>query len=191
MPVLDLEHELETRFVSTLRSVFATDNKFLYNKDDKQTKVLITTEYPDTETPWKTPQIIVTDIAWNFNAYQFIGNNFNRDVAVGKIVNAQTEFAASVPYSVTLLCMGIKYDSKDVANRLFNYISLINFADFNATGLNIVNIGKNPMVVATQFPEKVFQTPITVSGEFIWTGLIDVNGTVLQHDDIKLETQIK
>jgi len=72
---------------------------------------------------------------------------------------------AQIPYSVSLICLG-QYDvSRNLANRLAYYV------DFEAYEylsdnlmLNIRNITKSPSSVKEQYPEKIFQTPVTVQG---------------------------
>ena len=53
----DIEREIEKRFIVGFRSVFVYSNLFKYNNNDKESKVIITPDFPSKEYDGKIPQI--------------------------------------------------------------------------------------------------------------------------------------
>jgi hypothetical protein len=165
MAFTDIEREIEARYVRGVRRIFEFDDEFMYNVSDEISRVIITTDFPNPDTPFKTPHIVITGIGYQNESQYGFSNNFNQNFAVNGIRNYGSEYVAQIPYSVSLICLG-QYDvSRNLANRLAYYV------DFEAYEylsdnlmLNIRNITKSPSSVKEQYPEKIFQTPVTVQG---------------------------
>jgi hypothetical protein len=169
MSSVNIEYELEKRFVLALRAIFEIDDTFVYNDDEETTKLLIASEYPQQGTEIKIPRIIVTNISFGFNSLNSINNNFYREVFVnGKYGQ---EFLNIIPYNVNLMCLAPLFDSKDLANKVLNYISFEASEVFDAVQLNVMNVAKGVTVPQSQYPEKIFETPIAVQGKVDWKGV--------------------
>jgi hypothetical protein len=165
MGFIDIEYEIEKRYIAGLRRIFEFDEEFMYNDSDNKTRVIITPDFPETDNSFKTPHIVVTGIAYQTETESTFGNNFFRDVALSGIRNYATEHTFQIPYSVSLVCMGEGDISRNLANKLFYYVSFhaYDFLSGNCQ-LNFRNVGKGPSGPKEQYPEKIFQTPITVQG---------------------------
>jgi hypothetical protein len=171
VPIFDIEYELEKRFVKGLRAIFENDDVFSYNSNDEDTKVIITTDYPQKDAPGKTPHIIVTDVGYNINTQNFFGNNFYRDFATATATNGAQEFVNIIPYSINLVSLGEWSLSKDLGSKVAQYVSFIAFDYLSETlELHIQSIGKNPTAPHAQYPEHIFQTTISLQGNLYWAG---------------------
>ena len=53
IPITDIEYELEKKFIKGLRAIFENDDDFRYNENDKESGVIITTDYPEKDAPLK------------------------------------------------------------------------------------------------------------------------------------------
>ena len=161
---IDIEYELERKFIGSLRGIFEFDDKFIYNNNEQKTGIIITTDYPNKDVPGKVPHVILTSLAYEIN----MDSSFNRDY-FGNIPNGQS-YAKLVPYSLTLLCLGIDYESKDLANKVVDYITFTASDVFDAQNLNITHVSKGVSSPQEQYPEKVFGTPVTLNGNLNWVG---------------------
>ncbi|MCX8074095.1 MAG: hypothetical protein N2749_00715 [Clostridia bacterium] len=177
VPIVDIEYELEKKFVKGLRAIFENDTDFSYNDNDIDTRIIITTEYPEKDIPSKTPHIIVTNIAYQINTQSFIGNNFYRDINYMGMKNGAQEYANVIPYSLSLICLAEWALSKDLANRLVQYIGFVAHDYLSEDlGLHVDSVSKNPTSPYNQYPEKLFQTTLSVQGHYYWTGAKTLNG---------------
>lgn len=192
MACVDIEYELEKMLVTSIQGVFAFDNKFIYNEDETLTKVSITSEYPDETVPLKQPQIIVTQISFDFNLDNSLNRNFADQIFGKNDVFMGNRYMNIIPYSVTLLCLGQYYESKDLANKLVNYVAFQASSVFDSVGLHITRVSKGASTPQAQFPTKVFQTPVSVLGNLHWVGTkttdVDLT-TMLNNIKLKLEKQ--
>jgi hypothetical protein len=195
MPCVDIEYALEEKFVTALQGVFAFDDKFIYNEDDIQTKIIITPDYPEDNTPIKVPHLIVTGISYEFNLDTSMFRNFAGNVFGDNGIQTGNKYANIIPYSVTLICLAQLFESKDLANKVINYISFEASEAFDYVGLNITRTIKGQSSPQTQFPEKIFQTPVTVTGNLHWTGTKTVDmlniSNVLQKIKSNIENYIQ
>lgn len=168
----DAEYEIEKRFVKGLRSIFEKDGRFLYNKDIKDTKLLITTDYPDNlEKLGFIPHIIVSNVTLQNNLHNSFGYNFYRQSDHKNLKANVQEYAYIIQYSVVLQCTAAKNTSKDLANRLAWYITFAASKYLSEDlGLQISNISKSSASPSRQHPEKIFDTPIQVTGTLYWVG---------------------
>lgn len=165
MSFTDIEKELEARFIKGLRRIFEFDNEFMYNVSNEETKIIITPDFPDIDKPFKIPHIVVTGIAYQTNAQFGFNNNFFQNVPYNNIRNYAKENVFDAQYSVSLVCLG-EYDvSRNLANRGIYYI-MFHAYDYLSGNLklNIQNATKSPTSLKEPYPEKVFQTPISVQG---------------------------
>lgn len=168
----DPEYELEKRFVKGFRAVFEKDERFVYNKNQNQTGVVITTDFPDdADTPLKIPHAVISDIVFQNNIQTSFGYNYLRDVSVKNIINGAQQYAFIYPYSLTIYCSGTRNASKDLAARVNWWLSLGATAYFSENlGLQITGIQKGRSNLSAQYPEKVFDTPISIQGTLYWVG---------------------
>lgn len=171
--VADIEYEIEKRFVLSLRKIFEFDDRFIYNKDEKITKIVITSEYPEKDAPLKTPHIVVAGISYQFDMQRTFYGNYN-DLELdssGKIVIGEN-FVNVVPYSLSIICLGELFSSKDLANKVVNYITLAARDVFDGLNLNIASVGKGASGARSQQPEKIFETNVSVQGHVQWNGSV-------------------
>lgn len=167
----NIEYELEEKFIRGLRSVFAKDNDFRYNEKDKDSKVLITGDYPDKKIVEKTPHIIVSGINFQTDPELGFTNTFSRDMTYNGMVNGAQVYVNVIPYSLSIISLGEWYDSKDLGARVFEYLRFVANEYFSLNlELYLRSITKNQTVLSKQYPEKIFETVIGVSGTLYWAG---------------------
>ena len=192
MSILDIEYELEKKYIKGLKAIFEKDTDFSYNSSDEDTKVIITTDYPEGDTPFKTPHIVVSGIAYQLNPQNTFNNNFYRDVEYNGMANGAQEFANIIPFSLTLICLGEWSLSKDLSNRLVQYLSFIAYSYFyDILGVQVMNISKSPTVPQSQFPEKVFETSVSIQGNLEWAGTKTSDGLLAGIDTPVTNINIK
>lgn len=161
----DIEREIEKRFIVGFRSVFVYSNLFKYNNNDKESKVIITPDFPSKEYDGKIPQIVVSSVSFASSTDIGLSDGFNTDVSMFGIANYQSEHYIKVNYSATFLCYGIYDSSRNLANELFYWLRVRAKKYFSDNlKLNMRDISKQPTGPDSQFPEKIFRTPVTVSG---------------------------
>jgi len=168
----DAEYEIESRITRGLRAIFEKDKKFVYNKNQEESQLLITIDYPDSlVVAEKLPHIIVSQVTLQNNPQTTFGYNFYKDVTYNGIVNGAQQYAYIIPYSLTLVCSGQQNTSKDLASRVHWYTSFaaINYLS-EKLGLQISNISKGNASPSKQYPEKIWDTPIQLSGTLYWIG---------------------
>lgn len=170
MPAMDLEYELEKRYVTSLRSIFAFDNKFIYNEDDEKTLIQITPDYPEKDAIIKYPHIVVTNISFDVNLDNTLNRNFAYNMFDTSGMMQGSKFLNIIPYSITMLCLAELFESKDLSNKLVNYISFSASEVFDVMGLHVTRVSKGVSTPQQQFGEKVFQTPVSVIGNIHWQG---------------------
>lgn len=162
-----MEKLLEERFIRGLRRVFEFDDQFRYNVNDKATRIVIAPDYPkgEVEQPFKTPQILVSGISFNVQTQMGLSNNLQEDVAHAGITNYAQRHFFRTPFSANFICLG-EYDiSRNLANRVFYYISFRAYDYFSsALNLNIENVAKGTTDPRDQYPEPIFQTPVSIQG---------------------------
>lgn len=170
--VFNVEYELEKRFIKGLRAIFEKDSDFSYNNDEEVTGVVITTDYPeDQEVPLKIPHLIITGIGFQSSTENTFGYNFMADEKAFGLVNGVQSYANIVPYSLTIICAGNRNDSKDLASKLSEYITFSASYYLNETmDLQISTINKSPTGPSKQFPQKLFETNISIQGTLYWIG---------------------
>lgn len=166
--MFNAEYELEKRLIKGLKAVFEKDEDFNYNVNRNDTGVVITGDYPDDENaPLQKPHIIVTSISISDNAQNTFTNNFMRDIKYDGMKNAVQEYAFILPYSVTILCSGDHSTSKDLASILREYLSCSAYGYLSETlGLNMTHIQKGGSNPSKQYPQTIFDTPISIQGTF-------------------------
>ena len=168
----DAEYELEKKLVRGLRAIFEKDSRFVYNKNQKESDLMITIDYPDNaDVIDKIPYIVVTGINISNNMQNTFGYNFYKDVTHKGMKNGAQEYAYILPYSVTLLCSGQQSTSKDLASRVHWYITFAAAEQLSENlGLQITEVRKGQCSPSKQFPQKIFDTPIQISGTLYWVG---------------------
>ena len=168
--VIDIEREIEAKYVIALRTIFEFDNKFIYNKDDKLTKVLITAEYPDKQAVLKTPHIVIAGISYQFDTENAFYKNYARNVfdENGRCIGSVS--VNVVPYNANIICVGEQYLSKDLANKVVNYLVIAAKEIFEGLHLNIRSVSKGQTGPYRQYPDKAFETSIAIQGHVQWQG---------------------
>ena len=170
----DAEYELGVKITKGFRSIFEKDTRFVYNKNHKETGIIITVDYPEESTlelPEFVPHLVVSQITFQSNPQNSFSYNFMRDIEVNDIKNGAQQYAFMIPYSVTLLCVGDANTSRELSSRVNWYATFagINFLS-EKLGLQISNIQKGAMMPSKQFPKKVYDTPINMAGTYYWVG---------------------
>lgn len=168
MSPFDIEYELEKRFKKGLEAIFEKDDEFGYNSIDKETKVIITTDYPSPDTPFKTPHIVITGESHDINTQTTFGNNFFRDVKYNGMINGSRQFANVIPYSISLVCLGQWSLSKDLANRVAGYVSAAAY-DYlsNTLNLHIQRVVKGATSPQSQYPKRFLKQLYLFKESFI------------------------
>lgn len=168
MAYTDIEREIEARYIKGLRRVFEFEDDFRYNKNESETGVIISSEFPAKDCSFKIPHMVVSGISYQSDLQNTLNHNFHSDIRHNGIVNYAQESVHMLPYSLNIVCLG-EYDvSRNLANRL---AYLINFRAFHylseQLGLRIRNTSKGQFSPKEQYPEKVFQTPFGIQGMMV------------------------
>lgn len=166
--LFNIEYEIEKRLIKGLKAVFEKDVDFNYNVNRDETGVVITGDYPEDEhAPLQKPHIVISSISLSDNTQNTFTNNFMRDIKYNNMRNAVQEYAFIIPYSATILCSGDHSVSKDLASVLREYIAFSAYGYLSETlGLNISSIQKGSASPSKQYPQTIFDTPISIQGTF-------------------------
>lgn len=170
----DAEYELGIKFTKGFRAIFEKDTRFIYNRNQRETGIAITVDYPDSSdqiNPLMVPHLVVSQINFQNNPQNSFGYNFMRDIECNGLKNGAQEYAFIIPYSVTLLCVGDINTSKELASRICWYAT---FAGINylseQLGLQLNNVQKGVTSLSKQFPNKIFDTSVNITGTYYWVG---------------------
>lgn len=166
----DVEYEIEKRFMLGFKSIFEKDKRFSYNKNQKETGLVISLEYPDNlDTPLKVPHLIISNVSFQGNLHNTLGYNFAGDTTWNGMVNGAQKYAYTFPYSATMLCVGPQSVSKDLANKLAWYL-MYGSVGYLSEGLDLQfqNVSKGACSPSKQYPDKLFNTPVQVQGVLYW-----------------------
>ncbi|MGL5718188.1 MAG: hypothetical protein ACRCX2_34605 [Paraclostridium sp.] len=195
MSYFDIEYEIEKRLITGLRSVFENDEYFVYNDNEDEEGLKITTDFPESdEFPFNNPHLVVANVNYQDNLHNSFAYNFMQDVNYKGMVNGLQKYFKIIPYTVTLICIGSRNNSKDLASRTHHYISHIASYHFNEVlGLQIQEISKSATSPSKQYPNKVFETQVNIRGTLYWTGdkkpdkknVLDYIDSPLQNINIK------
>jgi hypothetical protein len=131
---------------------------------------MITPEYPEKGASFYTPHLVVTNISYQFNLQNSFFGNYYDDIIEETGVHVGTESANIVPYSLNIICLAEYYVSKDLANKVLNYIAYVARRVFDKMLLNVQTVSKSPTVAQQQWAEHIFETNITVNGYVQWSG---------------------
>jgi len=194
-PVLaDIEAILEDLFIAPLKQMFANDDEFLYSEDTAESRLSITLEYPKKkDAPMAKPHLLISGIGYSFNLDTSLLKNFAEDRFDTSGFNNQSVEATKIPYSLTITAIGGHSVSKNLANRVINYMILVYKKVFMDLGLNIMSVNKSPTMNSSKYPEEVFDTSIQVQGNITWTGITSyldkVSANALTAINITTETE--
>lgn len=195
--VVDIERDIEAKFIYAFRAMFAEDKQFRYNPDDVKTGIIITIEYPEKNVPFKTPHLIVHDIGYQINLNNSLLQGFDRTLydKDGAWIGDSSTYL--IPYSLSVTCVGPHSVSKDMANKIINFISFIYKPLFNNLRVNIASLSKSSARATQQYGEKIFETIIQIQGYLHWTA----NETIIEksrehfikqiNTDITLKSDLK
>ena len=162
----DIDYELDSRITRGLRAIFEKDDRFVYNKNQEETEVIITTQYPEnTDTVDKIPHIVIDSSSYDINMQHTFDYNFYQETEHKGFKNGAKQYMYLIPFNTTIKCVGQQSISKDLASKLAWYFS------FGATqyiseflGLQLNGISKGNTVPSTQYPQKIFETTVLIRG---------------------------
>lgn len=170
----DLEYHLEKNYILGLRSTLMEDTDFTFNPNLEDSKVEITTDYPQKEMEFKIPQIVVTGVSYSLSETSLSNNYMNAIIKEvdGETVKLGERYATVVPYSISLICFASNSSiSKDLANKLVNLISFEAMDFFNAElNLNVRSISKGGTSIYNTKPNTTFMTNVGINGNIHWVG---------------------
>lgn len=170
----DLEYHLEKNYILGLRSTLMEDTDFTFSPNLKESKVEITTDYPQKEMEFKIPQIVVTGVSYSLSETSLSNNYMNAIIKEvdGETVKLGERYATVVPYSISLICFASNSSiSKDLANKLVNLISFEAMDFFNAElNLNVRSISKGGTSIYNTKPNTTFMTNVGINGNIHWVG---------------------
>lgn len=180
----DLEYQLEKKIITGLRSVFMAKEEFTFSPNMDETKVVITSAYPDKDCDFKVPQIVFTDASYSIGETSLCGNyesDIIKEKSDGVVIGKR--FVTTVPYNVNIMCLATKLGiAKDLANRVVNIIKFEGYELFNNyMALNINSVTKNgsgEYRTATNNANTIFQSSINISGIINWSGYTIYNNPV-------------
>lgn len=170
----DLEYHLEKNYILGLRSTLMEDTDFTFSPNLEDSKVEITTDYPQKEMEFKIPQIVVTGVSYSLSETSLSNNYMNAIIKEvdGETVKLGERYATVVPYSISLICFASNSSiSKDLANKLVNLISFEAMDFFNAElNLNVRSISKGGTSIYNTKPNTTFMTNVGINGNIHWVG---------------------
>lgn len=166
----DVDYELDSRFTRGLRYIFEKDDKFVYNKNQEKSDVIITCQYPEnTDTVDKIPHIVIESASFENNIQNAFGYNYYRDIPHKDFKNGARQYAYIIPYGVTIRCVGQQSIAKDLASRVHWWIAFGATQYFNEQlGLQIQSIQKGGVGPSRQYPQKVFEGIVSLRGTLCW-----------------------
>lgn len=167
--VVDIEADLEDSYMAAFRGIFGVDLLNTYNSNEAKTGIIISSEFPEKDAPFKKPHLVVHDISYGFKMDQFMGQNF---YTATNNPNVRNELNI-VPYSLAISIYAGKSASRDIANRVINYICIVYKDLFNGLNLNISDVSKMPTQAASKYPETVFSTTIQIQGTTQWSASVE------------------
>lgn len=177
---MNIKYEITKLFISGLRTIFEKDSQFTYNKDVEKSTILITRDYPrDQKKPMLKPQLVLANINTSHNPQNTFLGNFYKDRELNGMKDGVQDYAYIIPYNITLLCVADQYTSEDLASSVVDYLTFSAFEYLsNDLALNINNVQLGHTTPSKQFPEKVFDTMVSVSGTVYWIGSREPYGVI-------------
>jgi len=181
--------------VLTLREIYKHDMDFPYYDDDYETKIMITTEFPDPEVELKIPHIIVGDIVYQVQDSSFMGN-FKEEV-IDKNGRVQGyKYARLLPLSCSFVCLSsVKAEAEDLVEDLGSYVSWERRQVFVGAGFEPKQVSISTARQVQSSPEKRYAGSVNVNGHVYWEGKqlaysdedLPDDETLLKHVIIELE----
>lgn len=172
---VDIERLVEKNFVLALRAIFENDNSFVYNEDDTKTGIMITPEYPpynnERTIQLSLPYLVITDITYQFSRDTSLSNNFSESAWDTSGFMVGEKKYSSIPYNLSILCFAEEFAAKDLANKVVGYIMHTWEDLFDSIHMNVRTASKGSSRLQSQYPNKIYQVPISISGVAYWTGL--------------------
>ena len=170
----DLEYHLEKSYILGLRSTLMEDEDFTFSPNLEESKIEITTDYPDKDMEFKIPQIVVTGVSYGLSETSLSNNYMNAIIKEvdGEMVKLGERYATVVPYNMSLICFASNSSmSKDLANKVVNLLGFEAMDFFNnELNLNIRSINKGGTNVYNTKPNMTFMTNVGISGNIHWVG---------------------
>lgn len=164
----DIERAIEAKIILILRYIFANDDVFNYNEEDKITKVLIDAAYSSIEATNERPTIIIDEISFTINCQSSVGGNFLDsyvDPGTGKTVRV---FASQIPFTFTAKCTGFESVSSNLANKLVNIFATSQTDMFVSENMQFHMVSKGPSGLKQDNQDRLFESRVSVSGVTDW-----------------------
>lgn len=193
MSYFDVEYEIEKRLITGFRAVFENDELFVYNGNEDSYGLKITTDFPEYEAfPYDIPHLIVAGVSYQDNLHNSFSYNFFKDLKHNGMVNGIQQYHRIIPYSATIICMGNRNDSKNLASKVHHYIAHSASFQFNERlGLQISEMSKSTTSPSKQYPQPIFETQVNIRGTLYWVdsrkgeNVLDYIDSPLQNINIK------
>lgn len=170
----DIERYVERQIVVTLRTLFTLDDKYNYSKDDAHSEFTISGDFPQRDSPGKETGIVVTGISYTLNLQNTFDQNFSEEVfsknKKGDLVLVGQKHRMPVPFNCTVMCEGEMNYVKDLSNKVANILAFTGKKVIEILGVTLYNISKGSCQPKSQYPTKIFQVPVSVSGYITWEG---------------------
>lgn len=183
----DIQYHIESNTVIGLRATFMQEPIFTYNEEEKLSKVIITTAYPEKDCEFKVPQIVLSDCSFSLNTTTLYDNYDNDIIEIGDdglehIIGKQ--FATVVPYNISIVCFANKYViAKELANRVFNMFSFEAKELFSYNlGLNVMNVTKGGTAPYNTSGSNTYQSSVSISGQINWVGKVTQKHSLYLHN---------
>ena len=170
----DIEKYIERQIVVTLRVLFTLDEKYNYSKDDTHSEFTISGDFPSRDSPGKEAGVVVTGISYTLNLQNTLDQNFSEEVFLpnkeGIPVLVGQKHRMPVPFNCTVMCEGEMNYVKDLSNKVSNILAFTGKKVIEKLGVTLYNISKGSCQPKSQYPTKIFQVPVSVSGYITWEG---------------------
>lgn len=186
--MLDIERHLETSFIQTLREVFREIEGYEYSDKDDETRIVISSTYPQNESENKIPHIIVGGVSYSGNVSSLFNNYYNDIIKSG--VKRGRKYMTRIPFSINVSVISpSSSESKDLSNLVFNlFFFRLKDLMLDVFQLDIKGVQKSPGgEISKMVPRDVFSQSISVSGDMGWRGSIEKEGSVFNSVKMKLK----
>lgn len=164
----DIERALESKIILILRYIFANDTVFIYNEEDKDTKILIDAAYSSIEATNERPTVIIDDISFTINCQSAVGGNYLDSYVDPVTGHTIRRFATQIPFTFTAKCSGFESVSSNLANKLVNIFATSQNDMFTSENIQINIVSKGPSGLKKDNQDRMFESRVSVSGSTDW-----------------------
>lgn len=164
----DIERALESKIILILRYIFANDNVFNYNEEDKNTEILIDAAYSSIEATNERPTIIIDEISFTINCQSAVGGNY-LDSRIDPVTgNSVRVFVTQIPFTFTAKCTGFESVSSNLANKLVNIFASSQLDMLSSENIQIHMVSKGPSGLKQDNKDRLFESRVSISGVTDW-----------------------